>query len=277
VSGLRTFSYGGGVQSTAALVLAAQGRLGEPPPVFLFCNVGDDSEYPPTLRYYAEHAQPYAHAHGIRLHELWRVVNRGPHQGRETLYGRLTRPGSRSLPIPVRMPDTGAPGTRSCTADFKIAVVARWLREHGATPERPAVTGLGISVDEVHRARSDSGIAWQRLWYPLLELRLRRSDCAEVIRRAGLPVPPKSACWFCPFHRPEEWRRMKRAEPELFARACDLEAQLIARRRALGRDPVYLSRFGRPLGEAFAADQGVLFDPNPSADLDACEAGYCMA
>jgi hypothetical protein len=175
------------------------------------------------------------------------------------------------------MPDTGAPGTGSCTADFKIGVVARWLRANGATADHPAVTGLGISLDEVHRARTDSGIAWQRLRYPPLELGLRRSDCAALIRRAGLPVPPKSACWFCPFHRPGEWRRMRRAEPRLFVHACDLEAQLIARRRALGRDPVYLSRFGRPLGEAFAADQGVLFDPDATADLDACEAGYCMS
>jgi len=103
-----------------------------------------------------------------------------------------------------------------------------------------------------------------------------RGDCAQLIRAAGLPVPPKSACWFCPFHSAGDRQRMRRAEPELFARACDLEAQLLARRRALGRDPVYLSRFGRPLGEVFAADQGVLFDPDPTLDLATCEAGYCM-
>lgn len=44
---LRVFSYGGGVQSTGALVLAAQGRIDFP--TFLFCNVGDDSEHPGTL------------------------------------------------------------------------------------------------------------------------------------------------------------------------------------------------------------------------------------
>lgn len=54
---------------------------------------------------------------------------------------------------------------------------------------------------------------------------------------------------------------MQREEPELFARACGLEAQLTARRHQLGRDPVHLSRFGHPLGEVFAARQGVLFEP----------------
>lgn len=41
---LRVFSYGGGVQSTAALVLAAQGRIDFP--AFVFANVGEDSEHP---------------------------------------------------------------------------------------------------------------------------------------------------------------------------------------------------------------------------------------
>lgn len=44
---IRAFSYGGGVQSTAALVLAAQGIIDYP--LFLFSNVGDDSEHPGTL------------------------------------------------------------------------------------------------------------------------------------------------------------------------------------------------------------------------------------
>jgi hypothetical protein len=69
---------------------------------------------------------------------------------------------------------------------------------------------------------------------------------------------------------------MQREEPELFAQACDLEALLIARRRELGRDPVYLTRFGRPLGEVFAARQGVPFEPDGAPGLDACESGYCM-
>ena len=46
---LKVFSYGGGVQSTACLVLVAQGKLGIQ--TFLFANVGDDSEHPATLRY----------------------------------------------------------------------------------------------------------------------------------------------------------------------------------------------------------------------------------
>lgn len=41
---MRVFSFGGGVQSTAVLVLSAHGVL--PYKQFIFSNVGDDSEHP---------------------------------------------------------------------------------------------------------------------------------------------------------------------------------------------------------------------------------------
>jgi hypothetical protein len=266
-SGPRVVAYGGGVQSTALLVLAATGRLDFS--TFLFANVGDDSEHPATLRYVREVAAPYAAAHGIALHTLDRVRRDGQV---ETLYGRLTREGSRSLPIPVRM-SGGAPGTRSCTADFKIKVIGRWVKAHGATPTSRATVAVGISVDEIHRANSRRVEAYEQLVYPLLDLRMRRTDCAATIRAAGLPVPGKSACFFCPLHRADAWTVMRHDEPALFDRCVELERVLNARRKMLGRDPVYLTRYGAPLDHVVPA--GVV--PLPLADDggDGCDNGWC--
>lgn len=162
---MRTFSFGGGWQSTAALVLAARGDLGFT--TFLFANVGDDSEDPATLAYVREYAAPFAASHGLALHELSRIRRDGT---TETLYGRLTRDGSRSLPIPVRM-SNGAPGTRSCTADFKIKVIGRWLKAHGASTASPATVGVGISLDEIHRSNTRRAEPYEHVVYPLLDLR----------------------------------------------------------------------------------------------------------
>jgi len=271
---MRAFSYGGGVQSTAALVLAGQGKIDYP--VFLFANVGEDSEHPKTLAYVRAVAAPLAVAYGIQLVEV-----RATYQGRpESILERLQR-RERSLFIPVRMAN-GRPGRRGCTADFKIRVIARWLRAHGASRKEPVVTGLGISLDEIHRARTDSGIAWQRLEYPLLDLGLTRADCINLIEAAGVPVPPKSSCWFCPFHRRAEWVRMRREEPELFARAVVLEEMLNLRRRALGKDAVFLHASARPLAQA-VGEQPLLLEGvavgsgvQSAMDAEACEAGYCM-
>ncbi|MFJ3501308.1 phosphoadenosine phosphosulfate reductase [Streptomyces sp. NPDC090135] len=265
---LKTFSFGGGVQSTAALVLAARGELEYR--TFIMANVGDDSEHPGTLRYLAEHAIPFAKAHDIELVVLDRVMKRSGEV--RTLFQDLTREGSRSLKIPVRM-SNGAPGTRSCTASFKIKVIADELKRRGATADRPATVGIGISLDEIGRANNRRCEPHERIEYPLLERGIRRIDCARIIRGAGLPVPPKSSCWFCPFHRPEAWHEMRRSEPELFEKACQLEALLNRRRDELGKDHVYLTRFARPLREAIP--DGV--DTLPFDEFDTgCDSGWCM-
>ncbi|MEV4993182.1 phosphoadenosine phosphosulfate reductase [Streptomyces niveus] len=266
---VRSVSYGGGVQSTALLALAAQGRIDFR--TFLMANVGDDSENPGTLRYLDKFARPYAAAHGLELAVLDRVMVRTGEK--RTLYGQLTREGSRSIGIPVRM-SNGAPGTRSCTAEFKIKVIGREVKRRGATKEAPATVGVGISLDEIHRANSRRCEPHERIVYPLLELGLRRADCVRIIRDAGLPVPPKSACWFCPFRRPEAWHDMRRTQPDLFDKACGLEEVINKRRDELGKDHVYLTRFGRPLHKAIP--DGVDLLPGFDEADGACDSGWCM-
>jgi hypothetical protein len=202
-SGLRAIAYGGGVQSTALLVLAAQHRIDFG--VFLFANVGEDSEDPATLSYVRRYARPYAAEHGIQFVDLRRIRRDGT---TETLYGRLTRPGSRSLPIPVRM-SSGAPGTRACTADFKVRLLGRWLKQHGATAATPATIGIGISLDEIERVNARRAMPYERPVDPWLDHTppLRRIDCQRIIAAAGLPVPDKSACWFVPIAAASSVRR----------------------------------------------------------------------
>jgi hypothetical protein len=297
MTALRTVSYGGGVQSTALLVLAAQKRIDFN--VFLFANVGDDSEHPATLRFVREVAVPYAAAHGIELHELRRA---------NTLYGKLTKEGSQSTSIPFRSRKDGPPMSRSCTAEFKIRVIGKWLREHGATAGRMcdahrvdalsdervgvrsldvaepvgdcslgcvqpniATVGIGISVDEIHRANTNNREPYERIVYPLLDLGIRRADCQRIISDAGLEVPPKSSCYFCPHHTFGAWADMRRREPDLFAKAADLEAHLNDRNVAAGKGAVFISNAGIPLRDAISQE-------TPMFDLegDGCESGWCM-
>ncbi|MFB7269632.1 phosphoadenosine phosphosulfate reductase [Streptomyces sp. NPDC056244] len=265
---MKVISYGGGVQSTALLVLAAHREIDYP--TFLFANVGNDSEHPATLAYIREVASPYANRAGIDLHQLNRVRRDG---ASETLMQRLNRPDTRSIPIPVRMAN-GAPGRRSCTADFKIRVVGRWLREHGATAIEPATVGIGISLDEIHRANRRRCEPHEQIEYPLLDLRLRRTDCERIIEEAGLPVPPKSSCFFCPFRTVDAWRHQRRHEPKLFALSMQLEETINKRRAALGRDAVYLTRYGRPLAQAIPAED--LTDSTADEEDGSCDSGWCM-
>lgn len=176
---LRTISYGGGVQSTALLVLAAQRKIEFT--VALFANVGDDSEHPATLDYVRNVAMPWAAEHGIAVHELHRVKRDG---SSETLMQNLTRTDTRTINIPVRMAN-GAPGNRNCTATHKIKVIGKWLKAHGASKDNPATVAIGISTDEFHRANNKRAEAYERPTYPLLDLGIDRSRCQTIAATAG--------------------------------------------------------------------------------------------
>lgn len=261
------FSCGGGVQSTACLVLAVQGKI--PYRTFIFANVGDNAESPDTIKYVKDVLKPYASKNEIR----WVDVQRSRRDGaRVDLLDDLYRP-VRSINIPVRM-SNGAPGNRNCTVEFKIKPIAKWLKANA-----PGCTlGKGISTDEPHRAtpsREDDGYISA---YPLIELGISRSDCLRIVREAGLPQPPKSSCWFCPYKTTDQWITMKREKPHLFEQVCKLEKHLNDKRIALGKDPVYISGVGArkqlPVGDAIP-DQLGLF-PEWIDEQDGCESGYCM-
>ncbi len=263
---LNILSFGGGVQSTACLALAAQGDLGIK--TFLFANVGDDSEHPATLAYVHDVAMPYAKAHGLEIIEVQKRKRDG---NLDTLYGEVTKPSQKGEIIPVHLGNNG-PGIRACTSNFKIRVIAQWLKRHGATATNPAQVNMGISMDEFQRMRNDSGIAWETLAYPLIERRLHRQDCINIISRAGLPVPPKSACWFCPYHRIRQWQDMAETQPVLFEKSVKLEQMMTARRALRGKDAVYLTSAGKPLDQIIGDKSQRAFDFGE----DACDSGVCF-
>jgi hypothetical protein len=69
---------------------------------------------------------------------------------------------------------------------------------------------------------------------------------------------------------------MRRDRPDLFHEACALEELLNVRRRALGRDPVWLTRFNRPLSEAIPSAQPMLPTFDPAGEDVGCDNGVCF-
>lgn len=81
---------------------------------------------------------------------------------------------------------------------------------------------MGIHAGESHRGQVDD---CERYTYarPLVDWEWDQADCEAAIVRAGLPVPHKSACWFCPAMKKHEVIRLAKDEPGLFARAVAME------------------------------------------------------
>ena len=143
------------------------------------------------------------------------------------------------------------------------------MRARGMSQKKKGVVGLGISLDEYQRMRTDSGDPRYTYEYPLIDLRLTRQDCIQIIGQANLPIPQKSACWFCPFQKLHEWRTLQQTNPDLFDRGAELETILTERNRRLSGTTAYMTKANMPLRDALA------LQPTMFEDDDICESGYC--
>ena len=259
---VRAISLGAGVQSTALVVLAAQREIDYR--LAIFANVGANSENPETLAYLDDHLKPYMKRHGIEFVEVWKDRDGEPDTVLDDFHRR-----KHSIGIPMRVMPDNAPLMRSCTHDFKIRPVGRELKRRGASRDNPATVALGISIDEYQRMRT-SPHDYQINDYPLIEARMNRRDCEAVIVKAGLPVPGKSSCRFCPHMKRAEWLRMATENPALFAEMVEMERE--ANRKVKGKlgGPVHLSSTGASLDRITEQPLLLGFD-----DISCDIAGYC--
>lgn len=140
--------------------------------------------------------------------------------------------------------ETGKKGVliRKCTRDYKIEPIQsklrdlvgreglnEWRRLHRKNPNHSPIINqlIGISSDEVERIKP-SGLPWVVNHYPLINLRVSRSDCKSWMRAHGFPTPPRSACRYCPFRSDDEWQDLKLNEPKEFEKAVRFERAMQA-------------------------------------------------
>lgn len=249
------FSYGGGTQSAAICVLVAQGRLPRPKRIVI-ADTGREASQ--TWEYLDTVIQPYLANVGLS-------VEVAPHSlSAVDMYGH-----NGDLLIPAYTETGMLPGF--CSSEWKKNVIKRWLREQGYGPKNPVVTWIGISVDEVGRAKP-SGVQWQEYQWPLLfDVVFNRRDCKQVVVDAGLPEPPKSSCWMCPYRSDRQWEQLKEHYPEDYAKAVALERDLHAVDK---RGGVYLTKHRRFLADV---DWSATSEQQPSlfGEVAHCDSGFC--
>ena len=247
-------SFGAGVQTTALLVLIAEGKWPRPDAI-VFADTGN--EHDETYAYMSEVSGPFARDNGLDILALgpdWRTG----HYAADL----------ESYCIEHRM----LPGTwvRWCTDRYKVRPILRYLkRVMGATSADPVESWIGISTDEKARARPSTA-DFQIKRYPLIERGYSREDCAGIISASGLPPAPKSGCWFCPFQKQSRWHQLKRERPDQFQRALFMEGN------ARGRDgsSKYLPMFGS-LERVALQDELPGFDAAIEAE-GGCVSGSCF-
>jgi len=233
-------SYGGGVQSTALVVLAMREcwAIDEIVHVDLL-----DAESPATREYVARFREWLQREYGRDITVI----------GRNMYRDMLDNPGF--TPVPWHGRREKFMLSRQCTRQYKVSPVQRYLYDRYSAGR--IVLMLGISVDEYHRMRDSSAARIEHV-YPLVDRRLTRWQCREVIERAGLVVPSKSSCWFCPYRSVRSQLALVQRYPRLREMAQVLEDCINAERRSRGKDEIVVLRTDG------VEEQG-----------DFCEAGFC--
>lgn len=221
-------SYGGGVNSVAMLLaLHEQGIV---PRAITMADPG--SERAGTIAFRDGPMREWCARVGfpeIIILER-RLVGKGrPRVWRlETLYDECVR--IESLP-------SVAYGYKKCSAKYKAepqrwwCEAQVWCREAWANGQK-LVRAIGYDLDEKRRVDASKNVSWKPQteqdrfvsWYPLYELGLDRDGCLALITKHGLVPPPKSACTYCPNNTLDEWKQLRREEPEAFAAAVAMSA-----------------------------------------------------
>jgi hypothetical protein len=251
------WSFGGGTQSIAIAVLIEQGRLPKPAHV-IFADTGREASE--TMEYFEANVKPIFDRCGLTLevasHDLATV----------DLYSNK---GQLLMPV---FTEGGALDT-FCSNEWKKRVISRHLRSIGYGPKTPVRSWIGISRDEIGRAKQND-VAWNENYYPLLfgiSPAFSRSDCVNLIKAYGMPDPPKSSCWMCPYRRNAQWRRLRDHYPADFAKAIALDEEVRAKDRS---NSVYLHDSRVPLKDADLSEkpqkEGYLF-----GEVEHCDSGYC--
>jgi hypothetical protein len=106
---------------------------------------------------------------------------------------------------------------KSCSLKWKAAPQQKWMKTFQPALDCWAAGGkvvraVGFDASPADQRRSNhAGTIDDPLysfWYPLQEWGWDRERCVEEIRRAGLPIPLKSSCFFCPAMKPAEVRAL---------------------------------------------------------------------
>ena len=254
-------SLGAGVQSSVMALMASRGEI---TPMVDFAVFADTQDEPTAVYEWLDYLEkqlsfPVHRVTKGKLSEESLIIVKSKKTGK--LYSK------NKLPLYCK---EGALLNRSCTMDFKITPIQRFIRSQLKKGE-VGLQMMGISTDEAHRMKP-SRVPYVENSYPLIDLGMSRAACLKWAEKNNLPKPPRSACVFCPYHSSTEWINLRDNDPEGWNRAIQFEKdfrEAFKGQNALNTSDVFLHKQRVPLDQ-------VQFQEDTQRDLwgNECE-GMC--
>lgn len=107
---------------------------------------------------------------------------------------------------------------RWCTRDLKI----RPIHAHYRNLKCDIFQYLGISYEERDR-KKDSNKEYIKNLFPLIDEKITRDNCIDIISKNGVKLPSRSGCFFCPFNTISRWVEIYKNHKHLYEKAMSLE------------------------------------------------------
>lgn len=234
---ITVLAFGGGIQSTAILLLIKEGII-EKPDFAVFADTGDEPDY--VYNHIDKICKPLMDEIEVPFY-IGNFENGLINRYLDNLHG-IDNKYSCSIPFYVKNKKTGKIGMnpRQCTNNAKIRVVESQIRKvigvkRLSSYKNKIRLAIGISSDEIERVCVNRN-KYIINYYPLLMSddmnnpiflrdKISRDDCVEKCKEYGI-TPIKSSCFYCPYKKKSEWSFIKENHREEFDRACDVDDML---------------------------------------------------
>lgn len=232
--------YGAGTQSTGLLLMMCDGYNGmAKPDMVIFSDTGAEPDF--IIDYMRKVSAYVNHKFGVIILE----VNNG------NLDYDIRHGTGRIASLPL-FTANGGMIRRQCTEEYKIRPASKLIKDRlnikrKTKDWKPAINRIfGISLDEIERCRVSTDW-WAINKYPLVENRMYRHEVINYINdnHPDLSNPPRSACYFCPFHSDSYWRNFKEKHPKWFDKACEIDDKI--RIKPKMKEELFVHRSLRPL------------------------------
>lgn len=253
---INVINLGAGVQSSTMALMAAKGEITPMPDCAIFADTQAEPDSVYEWLDWLEKELPFPVYRVTKGSLTERSLTPAVATSKAKNYEEGEEYMKRIIPVFGKMPDgevVAALG-RSCTADYKIRPIEKKIEEIAnikrGEKDLKVTQWIGISYDELQRMK-ESRKPWTQLRYPLIELQMHRHHCKQWMKKNGYPEPPRSACYYCPFHSDEEWRRLRNEEPKYFEEAIKFDAEIreLSKKDRAMKMEAYLHRSCKPLGE----------------------------
>lgn len=173
-------SYGAGVDSTAMLIWMTNNKI--IPTAILFANTGGEQQ---ETYDYKDNFSIWLQQRGMP------AITEVSYQTKDGNNLTLEQDCLNNNTIP-----SVAFGWKSCSQKFKLAPQYKWVKSNTSDCEL-IQWYIGFNADEPQR-QFKNATPYHYNNYPLIMCGFGRDKCKEIIIDAGLCVPPKSSCFYCP-------------------------------------------------------------------------------